>query len=577
MRMNIRAKLTLITLILLILPVSVLGYVTYRVTDQETNSMIEDSLRNSVHLAAQMIKALDDSVTSGNLTEEEAQEKFRELILGVKSADGTRPINSSIDLGKNGYFFALDEQGLLLAHPTKEGSNLWDSSNSDGFYYIQNMVKLAGEGGGFTKYDFPLPGSDKEALKITYSEEAPAWGWILAAGSYYRDYDSAQRHISSAILVTLFSCVVAGIIVLAFFSLRMSRSIRQVTARAEEIAAGDLRGAPLAIRRSDEIGRLGLSINHLTGNLRELAGTQNLSAGAIAASALKLRTITAETKAAANQTSIAVGEVASGNDAQAESIRATTRAMEEMAGGVQRVATTASNSYEATLQTLEQAEFGEKQIERSTEQMVQVSGTVEHLGGLVDQLGTRSQQIGLIAEAIKEISSQTNLLALNASIEAARAGEQGKGFAVVATEIKKLAERSTDSVGQVADLIEGIREDIELSVVSMRKGEEEVSLGVSAIRQTGEAFLRILESARAVVDQAEETTAAAQQMAASAEQITASLEEMERQSELAAEASQSVSAATEQQLAAFEEVAASAQQLSEMSDRMKQLAERFKV
>lgn len=65
-------------------------------------------------------------------------------------------------------------------------------------------------------------------------------------------------------------------------------------------------------------------------------------------------------------------------------------------------------------------------------------------------------KINILSTAILQISEQTSLLSLNASIEAARAGEYGRGFAVVADEIRKLAEDSHRTVGQIQEVTQGI-------------------------------------------------------------------------------------------------------------------------
>lgn len=94
-------------------------------------------------------------------------------------------------------------------------------------------------------------------------------------------------------------------------------------------------------------------------------------------------------------------------------------------------------------------------LRSKSNQARQVSGAITEIVG---ELNDRSQNIGAILDSISGIASQTNLLALNASIEAARAGEAGRGFAVVADEIRKLAEETAKSTGQIGQIIESIKE-----------------------------------------------------------------------------------------------------------------------
>jgi methyl-accepting chemotaxis protein len=577
-RLTIRKKLLLITLALLVLPTVAVGMISYEEAAKVGDQLIQNNLRNSVQMAVALTKSFDEAAKKGTMTQDEAQEKVKQLLLGPKAQDGTRPVNKDIDMGPNGYFFVMDEKGDLVAHPSLEGQNIIDKKTSDGFYYIKDLIAQGKKPkGGYTMYNWPLPNSTKEAAKIAYAIESPGWGWIICAGSYMQDYDQGETRIFHAMLYTLIICLVVGGVVLTLFAQHISRPIVKLSRQAKQFATGDLRTGDFRVSNKDEIGELFASFETMYHNLKRLAAGLLGSSDSLSRSSHELSHAIGETTQATGQISVSVQDVAQNSEAQARSVEESAKAIEEMASGIQRVAATSSTAYDASVTTLREAEQGNLLIEKSAEQMGAVSATVGDLAAIVAKLSERSQQIGDIVQLITDMSAQTNLLALNASIEAARAGEQGKGFAVVAGEVRKLAERSSESAAQVAGLIEAIQGDIGLATTAMDKGEHEVASGVEAVQRTGDAFQRILDATRSVVDQVQEASAAAEQMSASSQEIAASLLEMERLSSRVSDMMQTVSASTEEQLAAMEQIASSSESLSGMSEQMQQLAHQFKL
>jgi PAS domain S-box len=110
-------------------------------------------------------------------------------------------------------------------------------------------------------------------------------------------------------------------------------------------------------------------------------------------------------------------------------------------------------AHSTSVETAQVSESGAIILEQAVNTADQIANEIENSFNLVEELNTQSAEISKIVTTIGSIAAQTNLLALNAAIEAARAGEQGRGFAVVADEVRNLAAKTTQSTGEIDQMV----------------------------------------------------------------------------------------------------------------------------
>ncbi|WP_323985032.1 methyl-accepting chemotaxis protein [Fusibacter ferrireducens] len=92
--------------------------------------------------------------------------------------------------------------------------------------------------------------------------------------------------------------------------------------------------------------------------------------------------------------------------------------------------------------------------------MEEIAANAQIINSKIDYINKEFERLDVVIEYIKSIANTTNLLGLNASIEAARAGEHGRGFSIVAGEIRKLAENSKSSSGEINETLKRIAGDM---------------------------------------------------------------------------------------------------------------------
>ena len=324
----------------------------------------------------------------------------------------------------------------------------------------------------------------------------PAWGMllefpgadVLAAA---RDISaSLDQQISSAITRQVTTGVVITLLVLFamwWSANRIVAPMRTVVERLNEIASGDGDLTQrLQIQSQDEMGALARAFNLF---LDKLQGTITQVVGAVEG-----------TRNTAQQANSVAGQTRDRLQYQFREIDQVAAAFEEMHATSANIADRAGQAVEAADEAEHAAQHGKSVVEESLQAMDSLMKYISEAKPQVERLAENSSNINKILDVIKGIAEQTNLLALNAAIEAARAGEQGRGFAVVADEVRNLASRTQDSIGQIHNVINELQSGTDHVVTAILGSHKQADETLHNVQQSVGVLEQITRSIGVIQD-----------------------------------------------------------------------------
>ncbi|WP_429186774.1 methyl-accepting chemotaxis protein [Aeromonas veronii] len=464
--MTLKQKILLLGAVPVLLMALVVNLSNYMVSKRDLESDLVEARENAIKerkalLSSyiMMAKTAVDAVYSLPDSPENRQ-KVKELL---------RPLRYSSD----GYFFVYDFEGNTILLPVRtelEGKNRWNDKDAKGKLLIQEILKSARQGDGFTEYWTAKPSIGRDAPKLAFTLVLDKYQWAIGTGFYIDDIDNelaalrAEREsnmhasLQSSVLVIL---LILGITLAATVIVgnRVTKPLADAVLALNDIANGDGDLTQrLKVQSQDEIGQLASAFNRFVERIQSVVSQVGETSNHLFSAVDKLHHLSEH-----------YDHQMQGHSRETDQV---VTAVTEMSSTAQEVAASASNAATATSDAARESDAARGVVSGAINSINRLVGEVHTASGVIEQLAQETAKIGSVVEVIRGIAEQTNLLALNAAIEAARAGEQGRGFAVVADEVRSLAGRTQQSTKEINEMLQRLQGGVKQAVEVMQASED---------------------------------------------------------------------------------------------------------
>jgi methyl-accepting chemotaxis protein len=406
-------------------------------------------------------------------------------------------------------------------------------------------------------YDKDDRGAMKEILEsewpLAYRPVSKSLDELIPAYQARADQMQGQARASANVrVIWLAGVALAMVVMMLAVGIFMVRRLHTRVAMATEVVSAIAQldfSKNIAVEGDDELAALVRDLLRMQEQIRSVVRQLKAHAVSLADMSIKLSGVS-DAAANASQT-------------QSDSISGMAASMEELSVSIDHVESYAQEAGKVVQASGEQSERSGQVIHEAAAEMSLIAEAVMSTAGSIRELESYTGQVSGIVNIIKDIADQTNLLALNAAIEAARAGEQGRGFAVVADEVRKLAERTSQSTVEITAVILKIQQGAKSSAHEMEAGVARVGEGVQLAHRAGDSVKDIRANSERTLQSVSEIHSTLKEQSLAAREVAAAVERIAQGGETSSDS--------------VRQVASSAGELKDVAAQIDRLAARFRT
>lgn len=574
--------------------------------DANTNTLVSDifiisdrvvSLTSSAPTTSTLLTAYIESEQGAQVNDQRTSYHLFGSLCDADEALGTHKLNYSlriakymdnnkaillIDLDRDTLIDTLSSlsagDGSFTALVTHDGTEFYSDGNA-----TRNYV--------FTSSDFyqEIAESEESGMKyVTYNEEkylflySPLYSPKSPQGSMICTLIPESTILAQAagIKTVAMVLVIVAVMIAALLgyllSAHINGNIYRIINQLHLVSEGNLT-VQIHSKSKDEFKLLAGGVNSMTDsmkalitNVTEASASLNLAAGQVSSASETFLHTAGDIQDAITEIDSGVTQLDSNSDDCLTQ-------MDSLSGKIGTVTDGTKDIIAMTKNTSASIDQGISSMSVLTDSAKKTSEITDHVIQAIEALADKSRSIGQIVKSINSIATETNFLSLNASIEAARAGESGRGFVVVAEQIRKLADQSARSAGQIQTIIDDIVATTCSAVDVAKEAAATVEFQEKAVEQTTDSFMTMDAQIHTLLDSISEISASMQNMEHARSTTLTAIEGISAISAETSAGSNNVSRTVFEQRDAIQTLDAAANTLQERATELADLLGRFKI